>query len=259
MEKIIKYIGLAGVHKRENLKAMLCGRYFNLVLICVVIWLLMQWHLEWTGNLSVEQAWIGDFSVWLFFLVEVLCLSLLVNNKFYYLRTNWMNLVIIFCSIPLLFMELNSYMPALRVLRLVYFFALIIPWVAISIKFLTDNRLDTTIFAVMGIIVLAGVMIVQIDPNIATIKEGVWWAWVTISTVGYGDVVPTSTMGRVLAAILILIGMGLFSVITANFAVLLIQQEKKKQWENLHKDIKEIKQQNKALQKQLERLNNIDG
>jgi voltage-gated potassium channel len=43
----------------------------------------------------------------------------------------------------------------------------------------------------------------------------VWWGIVTITTVGYGDVAPVTPEGRVAASVLMLLGMGLFSAITA--------------------------------------------
>lgn len=61
-------------------------------------------------------------------------------------------------------------------------------------------------------------MMAAIDPAINNIWDGMWWAWVTVTTVGYGDIVPVSGPGRILAGILMLIGMGLFSLFTANFS-----------------------------------------
>jgi len=49
-------------------------------------------------------------------------------------------------------------------------------------------------------------------PNIG---DGLWWAIQTVTTVGYGDLVPTSTTGRLVAALVMVVGIGFLTVITA--------------------------------------------
>jgi voltage-gated potassium channel len=69
---------------------------------------------------------------------------------------------------------------------------------------------------------VGGVLLFLIDPNIRSPLDGVWSAWVTMTHVGFGDVVPASFFGRLLAAMLILIGLVLFSLFTASLSVALI-------------------------------------
>jgi len=64
-----------------------------------------------------------------------------------------------------------------------------------------------------------------LDPGISTPAEGLWWALVTVTTVGYGDVVPTTNAGRFFASVLILIGLGLLSLLTATIAAALISKQ----------------------------------
>ena len=51
-----------------------------------------------------------------------------------------------------------------------------------------------------------------------------WWALATISTVGYGDMYPVTTVGRFVAAGLIVCGIGVLGVVTATFASWLIER-----------------------------------
>lgn len=197
----------------------------------------------------------------MFFLSETLCLSLLVEDVKRHLRRNWLNLVIIAVGLPLLIIDYGPMISVLRALRVFFVIGLIIPWIGLSVRFLTDNRLDTTLFAGLIILVLAAVLMVEIDPNINSVKDGLWWAWVTISTVGYGDIVPTSTFGRLFASCLILVGLGLFSILTANFASILIRRDNRLKnkkfndnWEEVFHRMDELKADNQELKKELKQL-----
>ena len=74
-------------------------------------------------------------------------------------------------------------------------------------------------FTVAGV---SGLFLYLLDPNVHSIFDGIWSAWVTMTHVGFGDVVPTSFPGRLLSAALILFGLVLFSFFTAILSVTLI-------------------------------------
>ncbi|MFA9560235.1 TrkA family potassium uptake protein [Evansella sp. AB-rgal1] len=78
-------------------------------------------------------------------------------------------------------------------------------------------------------LILIGNIIHFIEPEAyPTIFDGIWWAIVTISTVGYGDFVPETVLGRFLGMLLIILGIALFSFFITNLAssTVLTQQEK---------------------------------
>jgi voltage-gated potassium channel len=54
--------------------------------------------------------------------------------------------------------------------------------------------------------------------SIETLGDAIWWAFVTIATVGYGDMVPVTTAGRVIGVVLMVVGLGLVAIITASVA-----------------------------------------
>ena len=64
--------------------------------------------------------------------------------------------------------------------------------------------------------IISGVLIHLTDKqNYPGIGDGLWWAIQTVTTVGYGDLVPTSTTGRFIAALVMVVGIGFLTVITA--------------------------------------------
>jgi voltage-gated potassium channel len=54
--------------------------------------------------------------------------------------------------------------------------------------------------------------------NIRTPSDDLWWSLVTVTTIGYGDKFPVTNEGRLLAAVLIIFGLGLISSLTGHFA-----------------------------------------
>ncbi len=76
-----------------------------------------------------------------------------------------------------------------------------------------------------AVTIASGFMLYMIDPNIHSLFDGIWSAWVTMTHVGFGDVVPTSFLGRLLSAALILFGLALFSMFTAIVSVTLIGKD----------------------------------
>jgi len=86
-----------------------------------------------------------------------------------------------------------------------------------------------SVLAILLVIFSAiGILQVENDPssNIKTAEDAIWWAYVTITTVGYGDKYPVTTEGRIIAAILMTAGVGLFGTFTAFVASWFVSENK---------------------------------
>ena len=62
---------------------------------------------------------------------------------------------------------------------------------------------------------LAGVVEWLVDPAMGNLRDALWWAIVTVTTVGYGDVVPTSTAGRLVGSVLMIAGVSAIPITTS--------------------------------------------
>ncbi len=103
------------------------------------------------------------------------------------------------------------------------------------VRELRENRaasaLFLTIFLVIVVLEFGGSLIVAVEAdspgaNIQTPGDGVWWAFVTITTVGYGDQFPVTQSGRMVGMLTMMLGVGLFGVLTGFLANAFIPEKK---------------------------------
>ena len=80
-----------------------------------------------------------------------------------------------------------------------------------------------------------------------------WLAFTTVSTVGYGDIVPSTPAARVFAVFIVLLGYALFSIVTASIAALFVGEDEKRLERELHADIRALRQEVTALRDDLQR------
>ena len=91
-------------------------------------------------------------------------------------------------------------------------------WLYRAIARATSPRGGAAIIATVTTIATLGfglLMTVVDHRNFTTIGQGLWWSVQTVTTVGYGDHVPTTPAGQLLAALVMLVGLAFLAVITA--------------------------------------------
>jgi voltage-gated potassium channel len=86
-----------------------------------------------------------------------------------------------------------------------------------------QSALLITAFIAVVVITITAVVVLQVETrsdeaNITTGGDAFWWAFVTITTVGFGDKYPTTGLGRIMAMILMTVGVGIFGVLTSYLA-----------------------------------------
>lgn len=248
--------GLSGISRNERPLAIKVGRWFEWPMILLAFWIILEWYIEAQSLTPLVLTLFTDWFIWGFFFVETLILVMLVEHKIRFLRSNWGSLVIVFAGFPLLW-DVFPHAGGLRALRLLVLFSLLFNMSAAARKILGRNHLGTTLMVSFIIVILAGTMMSVIDPNIETPMDGIWWAWVTITTVGYGDIVPGSTAGRLFGALLILLGIALFSMLTASFSAFFLAQGEEKisrqELEN-NRQVVLLQQRIEALEAKIDRL-----
>ena len=106
------------------------------------------------------------------------------------------------------------------------------------------------------ILLIGGVGFLVLEPGIHTLREGLWLAFTTAATVGYGDTVPQTQAGRVFAVLVVLLGLAVLSLVTASLAALFVERDveaDERQIEvDLLREIRALRHQVNALERRLD-------
>ncbi len=126
------------------------------------------------------------------------------------------------------------------VLRLAFMGALALRIVLALRALFVPHRL--LIFLAIGaaVLMLAGAGFYLLEPRVHTYAEGLWLAFESSATVGYGDIAPTTPASRVFAVFIVLLGYGMLSLTFASIAALFIGQEEQQIRRDMHRDIKRL-------------------
>ncbi|MFC7308570.1 potassium channel family protein [Streptomyces monticola] len=151
-----------------------------------------------------------EWVVWGAFAIDYFVRLVLSENKKRFVRHHWLDL----CAVVL---------PLLRPLQLLRVVATLM-LVGRRARMASQIRLTTYVAgAVTGLLMFGSLAVLAVerespDGNIKTAGDALWWSFTTMTTVGYGDHSPTTGLGRVLAVGLMLSGIALLGVVTANIA-----------------------------------------
>ena len=101
------------------------------------------------------------------------------------------------------------------------------------------------------ILLLGGIGFWLLEPSIHSLQEGLWLAFTTAATVGYGDVVPKTPLGRMFAVIVVLLGLAVLSLVTASLAAIFVEREVEQEERQIER---ELMREIRALRRQMDGL-----
>jgi voltage-gated potassium channel len=185
---------------------------------------------SWLLDLCRWLSWI----TWGIFVVDLVVRLALADERLRYLGRHWYDLLVV--VLPLL--------RPLRLLRLIPLLSVL------NRRAQTGLRGRVAIYVAGGASLLAFVAALAVldversspDANISDFGDAIWWAVTTMTTVGYGDHYPVTSVGRVVAFGLMLGGIALLGTVTATLASWLVETvaAEKEQAEDLHATIRRL-------------------
>ena len=222
-----KWFSLGILNRQESANCRRWGNLFDFIMLLVVFWLPLQWYLENINGIGSQAVLVANWIIWAIFVLELVVMLSLVNHKKYYLQSNWLNILIIIAIFPPWWFNGSTYFALLRYIRVIVLLRLIVPQFYYLHRILSRNHFGYTLLVFLIVTVFSGILVTYIDPGIGSLGNGIWWAWQTVTTVGYGDSVPNTALGKLFAAVLMLGGVGLFSLVSANLAAYFIERGRK--------------------------------
>ncbi len=178
-------------------------------------------------NLSQEEeATFKDLDqiIWAIFVVNLTIKLIISPRRLSFLKTNILEVIVI--------------LPYLQPLRIIFFGSKAI-WGMTKI-----SRPDFLIVVSGGLVIISAMVVTTLErarnPELGSFPDALWWAIVTITTVGYGNQEPVTFFGRIVAVVLMITGVGFFGAIAANLAAFFVKKDEGSQIQQIQNDISEI-------------------
>lgn len=249
MRSPLVWIGLAGIEPEDNERAQFWQRRLHWIMVAIALLALPAYvldtadlHPEWHRIATVLDAFILGA-----FLLETAWMAGISSFPVRYLFQNWLNLVVIVGAGAALFGATTEWIALVRVARVAVAGIILLRALA-EFRFLFTRRGAPALVGVAFLSMLgAGAMFYWLDPRITSFWDGLWLAFVSGATVGYGDIVPTTPASRVVAVFVVLVGWALLSLFTANIVAMFVGREEVQLRQELHREIVHLRRELREL------------
>ena len=219
---------------------------FQITMMVLSVYVLIALFVQYMFQLTPEMDGLIDkidFFICLIFLGDFFYRFYHAPSKLRFMRWGWIDFV---SSIPMLPTRSGRMFRVVKIFRLLRAFRS----VRLLLTYLMRNRTQNTFVTVASgtclLAMVSSMMILNIEKdeanaNIKTPSDALWWSVVTVTTVGYGDKYPVTDAGRVVAAILMTAGVGLFGTFTGFIASMFVEPDIKREEDQVQLLVKEIR------------------
>ena len=168
------------------------------------------------------------YLIWAIFATDLIVKLVISPDRITYLRRHWIDVLLV--VIP--FLRPLRALRGVRAFRLLRAGAVAVVLARVGFggrRILVRHGLHHLLAVVVVLVALAGLTVTAVershdDAVIRDLPDGLWWAITTVTTVGYGDTYPKTSLGRGIGVILMLVGIAMFSAVTANVAAYFVEE-----------------------------------
>lgn len=212
------------IDKLNNKKLILYYEVFITVLtIIAVVMVALEYFMQETSYLISVFNMI-DTGILMIFALDYFTRLILSEDKFKFFKSNMIDLIsIIPFNSAFQTARLLRFTKLFKLVKLLRVFVLLAKFKNKMDKFLKTNNFHYVIWITI-LTVIVGALGFSLIEN-KSFSDGLWWSFVTVTTVGYGDMSPVTGAGRVLASILMLIGIGFIGMLTGTIATFFINDK----------------------------------
>jgi voltage-gated potassium channel len=172
---------------------------------------------------------------------ELLFMLSLVRQKLRYVLHNWLDVVIVACSVASVFGAESEWVALARLSRMALAGALVARAAGGSRSLFRRGGLPFVFALGFAALLVSGAGFWWLEPTVRSYADGLWLAFVTGATVGYGDFVPTTAASRLFAVFIVMVGFGILSVMTASIAAVLIGEDETRMRQEMHRDLRALR------------------
>lgn len=237
------WLGMGGVPPHDSPSAYLWERRLHWVMIGVALLSIPAFLFETAATVTALR----QFSLMLVafilaaFSFELLWMLWVTNQRGQYLMRNWLDLLIIVAAAASLAGWASEWVALARLLRVTMVLLFLVRIMG-SLRNLFSPTAMPYVIGLGGVtMAIAGAGFYWLEPTVETYGDGLWLAFVSAATVGYGDLVPTTPAARFFAAIMVLVGYAVISMVTASIAAFFIGEDEKRLRRETHQDIKALR------------------
>jgi voltage-gated potassium channel len=199
-----------------------------------------------------STAAVLNWLIWLAFLAEAVTMLSVVPDRWRWVREHPVEVVVVVLTPPFLPASLQS-IRAVRLLRLLRLF----PLLRYGRRLFSAEGLRYAALVTLLVVVAGGTAYAALEDE-PTAWDGIWWAVTTMTTVGYGDQFPTTTEGRVLAMVVMLVGIGFLTMLIGAAAERFVAPNVQEQVEEIEDELSEadahVLRELRAMRGQLDAL-----
>lgn len=187
-----------------------------------------------------------DWAIWGVFLLDLVIGISRTSDRKGYVRSNWIDVAVVVLSFPALpallkFARLARLARLTRLFRLVRLVAVATKGIRALRSALGQKGLVYVGSVALLLVFIGGGLLSIVEPQtVGGLWSGIWWAVVTITTVGYGDISPITTTGRVVGVVLMLVGIGLVATLAASIAAYFVGQDEDPRLEEINQRLARI-------------------